>query len=168
MATRQYIRRNAADTQDMQGPTADEVTMPLRGDFTREDVPEIDLGADVMKEGNSWADDMAFNNEVITIRLHETTDPNAEPRVPVCVNGMKSHPIYGNHLPRGTDIQVKRYVAEALLRSKPIHVKTVKTVDHDGNDTAKIVRNIGSLYPFEVVGPKPRDMDWLRAIRAQA
>jgi hypothetical protein len=153
-------------TAELAGPKAPEVTMPKSGSFTCEDVPEVEVVADVMSDRKDWAENMAFANEKVAIRLHESNDPNDEPRVPVCVNGEKAHPVFGNHLPRGVEVVVKRYVVEALLRAKPINVKTVKTVDHDGNDTAKIVRSIGTKYPFEMVNPTAKDMDWLRRIRA--
>ena len=105
-------------TDELAGPSAPEVTMPKNGSFTREDVPEIELAVDVVSNKNDWAANMAFANEKIAIRLHESNDPNDEPRVPVCVNGEKSHPVYGNHLPRGIEITVKRFVVEALLRAK--------------------------------------------------
>jgi hypothetical protein len=156
------------NTAEMGGPEAPDVTMPASGDFNHDDVPEIEVVVDVMADKKDWADKMNFMNETICIRIQETTNPNEEPRVPVCVNGVKSHPVYGNNLPRGIELNVKRYVAEALLRAKPINVRTVKTIDHDGNDTAKIVRSIGTAYPFEMINAKPRDTEWLRSIRAQA
>lgn len=155
-------------TDEMAGPKAADVTMPASGDFTYDDISDIEVVVDIEADKKDWADKMRFMSEMITIRIQETTNPNEEPRVPVCVNGMKSHPVYGNHLPRGIELDVKRYVAEALLRAKPMNVRTVKTVDHDGNDTSKIVRSIGTAYPFEVINPKPRDGDWLRKIRAEA
>jgi hypothetical protein len=166
--TRQYNRTTATSTAEMDGPAAPDVTMPASGDFGYDDIDPIEIVVDVMADKKQWADKMRFNNETITIRIQETTNPNEEVRVPVCVNGVKSHPLYGNDLPRGVEIQVKRYVAEALLRAKPINVRTVKTIDHDGNDTAKIVRSIGTAYPFEMINASSRDTDWLRSIRAQA
>jgi hypothetical protein len=166
--TRQYNRTTAKSTAEMPGPAAPDVVIPSTGDFTHDDVDEIEVVVDVMADKKDWADKMRFMNEMITIRIQETTNPNEEPRVPVCVNGMRSHPVYGNHLPRGIELSVKRYVAEALLRAKPINVKTVKTIDHDGNDTSKIVRSIGTAYPFEMINATSRDTDWLRSIRAQA
>lgn len=155
-------------TDEMQGPDAPGVTMPRSGTFTRDDVPEVEVVADVMSASNDWAANMAFMEEKVKIRIHDTSDPNAEPRVPVCVNGEKSHPVWGNHLPRGRELVVKRKVAEVLARSKPINVKTTKTIDHDGNDTSRITRTVGVMYPFELVDPRPRDLDWLRKIRAEA
>lgn len=160
--------RYSKSTEEMQGPIAPDVTMPVRGDFKREDVPEIELATDVIADGNDWAEKMRFMDQMVEIRIHDTNDPNAEPRVPVCVNGEKAHPVYGNHLPRGMEITVKRRVAEVLARAKPINVRTIKTIDHDGNDTSKIVRTIGAQYPFELVNPKPRDLEWLKRIRAEA
>ena len=168
MATRQYTRRNTVDTQDLQGPEAPGVTMPRSGDFTHEDVPDIEVVAEVPTTKDDWANNMKFMEELVKIRIHDTSDTNAEPRVPVCVNGERSHPEWGNHLPRGIEIAVKRKVAEVLARAKPISVKTVKTMDHDGNDTARIVRSIGARYPFELVDARPRDLDWIRKVRAEA
>lgn len=168
MATRQYIKRDGISTQEMDGPEAPSIDMPRSGDFTRDDVPDIEIVTDVRPNQDDWADNMRFMSAPVTIRIHETNDPNAEPRVPVCVNGEKSHPIFGNHLPRGIEITVKRSVAEVLARAKPINVKTVKTVDHDGNDTARIERKIGQQYPFELVNARPADIDWLKRIRAEA
>ncbi|MBC3919163.1 hypothetical protein H8L32_16850 [Undibacterium sp. CY18W] len=156
------------NTAELQGPVAPDITMPASGGFSHDDVPDIEVVADVMADKKDWADKMNFMNETVCIRIQETTNPNEEPRVPVCVNGVKSHPVYGNNLPRGIELNVKRYVAEALLRAKPINVRTVKTIDHDGNDTARIVRSIGTAYPFEMINAKPRDTEWLRSIRAQA
>ena len=160
--------KTSVGTDEMQGPEAPDVTMPRSGDFTRDDVPVIEQVADVRGNSNKYLEDIAFDNELVTIRLYDTNDPNDEPRVPVQVNGEKAHPVYGNHLPRGIELQVKRMVAAVLARSKPISVKTVKTVDYDGNDTAKIVRSVGTRYPFELVNAKPKDVDWLRKIRAEA
>lgn len=155
-------------TAEMDGPKAAEVTMPASGDFGYDDIDPIEQVIDTVADRKQWADNMRFSNEIITIRIQETTNPNEEARVPVCVNGERAHPQYGNHLPRGVELNVKRCVAEALLRAKPINVRTVKTIDHDGNDTSKIVRSIGTAYPFEMINAKSRDTDWLRSIRAQA
>ncbi len=166
--TRQYNRTTNASTEDMQGPVAPDVIVPATGSFGYDDIDPIEIVVDVMADKKDWADKMRFMQETIKIRINETTNPNEEPRVPVCVNGVKSHPVWGNHLPRGIELDVKRYVAEALLRAKPISVKTVQIRDDNGADTAKIVRSIGTLYPFEIINAKPRDTDWLRSIRAQA
>lgn len=166
--TRNYTRNTAVNTAEMDTAKAPEVVMPASGDFNYDDIDPIEPVRDSVADKKQWADNMRFSQERIKIRINESTDPNAEPRVPVCVNGELSHPQYGNHLPRGVEIVVKRCVAEALLRAKPIGVRTVKTIDNDGNDTAKIVRSIGTAYPFEMIDAKPRDTDWLRSIRAQA
>lgn len=155
-------------SEEAAGPVAPEVTMPSSGDFGFDDIPDIEVVVDVEADRADWAAKMRFAREPVQIRIHESNDPNAEPRVPVCVGGELSHPKFGNHLPRGMDIWVRRCVAEQLLRSKPITVKTTKTVDQDGNDTAKITRTVGSLYPFELVNPKPVDVAWQKRIRSEA
>lgn len=160
--------KKSLDTQEAQGPKASDFVMPASGKVASSDIPEIEVVADVDLSGKSqWAEDMAFANERVTIRLHESNDPNDEPRVPVSVGGERAHPQFGNHLPRGIELQVKRCVVEVLLRAKPINVKTIKTMDHDGNDTAKIVRSVGIKYPFELINPTQRDAEWIKRIRAQ-
>lgn len=154
-------------TAEMQGPKAEDVTMPAKSNFTREDVPEIEVVADVEKVNKDWADEMAYLEGTIKIRLHPTNDPNVEPRVPVCVNGEKSHPIWGNHLPRGVELVVKRKVAGVIAAAKPMNVQTVRDRDQTGNDVARIVRNIGFSYPFELINGSQRDQQWLEKIRAQ-
>ncbi len=159
--------KNAVNTEEMEGPKAPEVLVPSTGEFGYDDIDPLEVVRDFAADRKDWANKMRFANEIIKIRINETSDPNAELRVPVCINGVLSHPVYGNHLPRGIEIDVKRCVAEQLLRTKPIGVKTIQTRDHDGADTAKIVRTVGNTYPFEVINATSRDTDWMRSIRAQ-
>ena len=159
--------KNNVNTEEMGGPKAPDIVVPATGSFSYDDYELLEVVRDAMADKKDWADKMRFAQEIIKIRINETSDPNAELRVPVCVNGVLSHPVYGNHLPRGIEIDVKRYVAEQLLRTKPIGVKTVQVRDHDGADTAKIIRTVGNAYPFEVIGATSRDTDWMRSIRAQ-
>lgn len=166
--TRQYNRTTATNTAEMDGPKAPDVLVPASGAFGYDDIDPIEVVVDVEADRKDWADKMRFANETIRIRINETTNPNEEPRVPVCVGGKLSHPEWGNNLPRGVEIDVKRYVAEALLRAKPMSVKTVQVRDQNGADTAQIIRSIGTMYPFEMINAKPKDTDWLRSIRAQA
>ncbi len=166
--TRQYNRTTGKSTDEIDGPSAPDVIVPATGSFGYDDIDPIEVVVDIEADRKDWADKMRFANEMIKIRINETTNPNEEPRVPVCVGGVKSHPVWGNHLPRGVEIDVKRYVAEALLRAKPMSVKTVQIRDENGADTAKIIRSIGTMYPFEIINAKPKDTDWLRNIRAQA
>lgn len=155
------------NTEEMQGPKAPEILMPASGEFDHDDITDLEVVVDIEADKKDWTDKMRFMHEPVCIRINDTTNPNEEPRVPVCVGGARSHPIWGNHLPRGVEIVVKRYVVEALLRAKPITVKTIPARDADGADTARIVRSIGTLYPFEIVNAKPKDTDWLRKIRAE-
>jgi hypothetical protein len=169
MATNTYIPKyQGKNTAEMQGPKAADVTMPATGDFTREDVPDIEVVADVEMVNKDWAEQMAYLEGTIKIRLHPSNDPNVEPRVPVCVNGEKAHPVWGNHLPRGIELVVKRKVAGVIAAAKPMNVVTVRDRDHTGNDVARIVRNIGFSYPFELINGTQRDQKWLETIRAQA
>ena len=152
----------------MDQPRIPDFVIPASGPVSHEDRPPIEVETGDFNRKKDWADKMAFANEKITIRLSETNDANDEPRVPVCVNGERSHPVYGNDLPRGVDLVVKRCVAEVLLRSRPINVRTVETRDGNGDRTTKEIKTLGTKYPFELVNPKPSDVDWMRKVRMEA
>lgn len=165
--TRNYTKQPTVDTQDAPASDIPSIAVPKTGSFTAADIPEIEVTHDTMAEKSDWARDMAFLSEPIQIRIHGTTDPNLEQRIYVSVNNERSHPQYGNYLPRDTELWIKRQVAEALLRAKPIAVKTVQTKDYDGSDTARIDRSTGNAYPFEVINPTEKDRAWIKRIRAE-
>lgn len=162
------MAKNSPISTELDPPRIKDFVMPASGSISRDDIPEIETESEDINRRKDWAEKMAFANEKITIRLSETNDPNDEPRVPVCVNGERSHPVYGNDLPRGVDLVVKRCVAEVLLRAKPINVRTVETRDGNGDRAAKIVQSVGTKYPLEIVNSKPRDNDWMRQVRLEA
>lgn len=135
--------------------------------FLYSDMPDVEVMRDIGKDQKDWADKMKFNEEMLTININTTSDPNAEPRVYVCVGGFQSHPQWGNYLPRGMDLKVKRYVAEALARAKPMNVTTREGVLANGDKTAHIMTKIGMAYPFNLVNGKPADYEWLKNIVAE-
>lgn len=110
-----------------------------------------------------WADQMAFNEEVIKVLVHESTDKNAEAIVEVFNGGIPQRFL------RGQEQDVKRKFVEVLARAKMTTFTQEKYKDGDGVDSVKQVPHTALRYPFSVVNdPNPRGKDWLKAVLAEA
>ena len=110
-----------------------------------------------------WADTMAFNEELIKVMVHETTDPNATPIPDVYVNGI------GQRFIRGQKQDVKRKFVELLARSRKTTYSQEKVRDDNGNESYRNVPHTALAYPFSVLEDQnPRGADWLTAILAEA
>lgn len=110
-----------------------------------------------------WADMMAFNEEVIEIMVHESTDKNAEIVVEVFNGGIPQRFI------RGQTQAVKRKFVEVLARAKETRYSQEKVRDDEGNESYRNVPHTALRYPFSVVkDPSPRGGDWLKSVLAEA
>ena len=102
------------------------------------------------------ADNLAFNEEPVTVRVHETNDQNAPKWVEIEVNGKKE--IFWRGVPKVT----KRKFVEGLCRCKPISYKNIEFTDAEGNRAFKWPSTVGLEFPFEVVEDKnPKGPQWL-------
>lgn len=163
-----YVKKNTVSTENMPAAAAPSFTMPASGMIERADIPAVEVVSDTMEQRGDWAGSMAFLNEPIEIRISSTTNPNDEKFVFACVNGERSHPQYGNYLPRDVELTLKRKVVQNIARAKPIAVTTTQVRDYDGSDTARINQSTGNKYPFEIINPTSRDVEWVKRIRAEA
>ena len=158
-------RKVKADTTEMESPKPDDI---LLSNAKPQDLGEIIEPVADPTTFDEKAKALAFNEEELEIMIHESTNPNDEPRVFVCVNGQMTHPKYGNHLPRGVPISVKRKVVERLARAKPMSFATVETVNQQGERDTKLQRHQAQKYPFSVIhDPNPEGLSWLRRIMAE-
>ena len=109
-----------------------------------------------------YAGELAFNEEMVDVIVHETTEPNAPQLVEVWVNGTPQRFI------RGRVQSVRRKYVEVLARARQTGIKT--TVDmSNGNPVNRIERHTGLRYPFSVQNdPNPKGRDWLRQTLASA
>lgn len=109
-----------------------------------------------------WADMMAFNEEVIEVMVHESTDKNAEAIVEVFNNGIPQRFI------RGQKQMVKRKFVEVLAKAKPTNYTQRAESDRDFTEGGAFVPHTAIRYPFSVTNdPNPRGADWLRSILQQ-
>ncbi len=136
--------------------------IPMTGDIGR--IIRTDHQIDVV-DGPSLGDyaaELAFNEEVVEIMVHETTDKNAAMLVDVYCNGVPQRFI------RGVPQKVKRKFVEVLARAKQTRIKT--EIEMRNNEPVnRIVRTTGLRYPFRIENDRnPKGADWLKRILQQA
>lgn len=138
----------------------DHVDIPMTGDVGTIERPDREIvtadGVDM-----DYAAQLAFNEEMVDVIVHESTEPNAQQLVDVYVNGTPQR------FWRGKVQTVKRKYVEVLARAKQTGIKT--TVDmSNGEPVNRIQRHTALRYPFSIQhDPNPKGHAWLRGILAQ-
>lgn len=137
------------DVRDMSLPqsqsgilTATGSAEDLRQDFAHENtVLSVSDGVAF----DEYAQELAFNEQVLTVIVHKTNDKNAEHLVKLGCNGRNQFLI------RGVKLQCKRSFVESLARAKPVEVTTHETVDIEGGRAIRVDRVTNVAYPFSVL-----------------
>lgn len=174
--TRQYTPRKMVESQEHQ-PVAqpprefnDEGELPIQKIETQDGhhlggTPALEnLGFDANGKrirSKKWYDEMAFANEMVTVRVHPTTDKNAHPLPEVFVNGRVQR------FPRGEEITVRRCFVERLARAMATTFGNIKIKGPDGEDKYVYPGSSAEVYPFTVIGDTPKGEAWLKGIIAQ-
>lgn len=154
------MARREVHTDDMSTRDIGDVNLPMQGVITRETetivVPEADTRSDQLKE-------LAFNEEVLTIRLERSSERNAPKFHDFYVNGV------AEWIPVGEPYKVKRKFVAVIARSQPYDVQT-EVIEEPGRDPFnKIIRNARSKYPFSVIhDPNPKGYEWLTKLMQSA
>lgn len=112
--------------------------------------------------GKKWMDEMAFMNEMVTVRVHPTTDKNANPFPEIWVNGRVQRFV------RGAEQQVRRCFVEVLARSKGTTFDNVKVKDAEGEDKYVYPSNTAEIFPFTVINDSPKGEKWLKDVLKSA
>lgn len=143
------LKSRSAEADDTPGPVLDVAPDRL--------IDEIPAGADYQK---LVADD-AFLQEPVVIVLHALGQQEAEPAVPVGVNGDRAYLI------PGMPTRVKRYHVAQLLKARPDYVT------HLGGDVTapegqhnRFFKQSTSRYNFDVLEDTPQGIAWLRELRS--
>ena len=125
--------------------------------------PPIEI--ETVRPMNSGAGDskqlaeLAFNEELVEVMLHESTDPNAENPVFTACNGVTQYFF------RGEVQTVKRKFVAILAAAKEHAIRTPEYTDNQGARATKIVRTSSLKYPFSVISDKnPRGAAWLKTL----
>lgn len=128
---------------------------------------------DIILQGDSYGLDeklkkLAFAEEMVTIMIHESSDPNAEKLVYLAVNGEGAGP---NKLPwvqRGVPIKIRRKFVERLARAKNENVGSVERVNPLGEREVVYPKSQALKYPFSVIEDRnPNGAAWLQEVLAE-
>ena len=141
-----------------------DVNVPVSGAVSRDDVKiqEVETYSN-MVDFNDKAAQLAFNEEPVTIHLHESTDPNAEPMVYCAVNGEGAQP--GNpYLIRGRTYTLKRKFVGVLANARTVTYS--QPYRDEGSERANMMRpHAAQRYPFSVIEDKnPKGVAWLKQL----
>lgn len=129
------------------------------------ETPEIEIipGATGAAKGqgglSKHAQELAFNEELVEVMVHETTDENAENPIFTSCNGTPQY-FY-----RGLPQTVRRKFVAILASCKEHGVSTPEATQADGTRVMNIRRTSSLKYPFSVIhDPNPRGPEWLRSL----
>ena len=120
----------------------------------------------------SYADELAFMEEPVTIRLEPSSDRNAVGAFPVWVNG-KGAEVFQvgqwreiGYLPVGQVITVRRKVLEVVIRAKVDTIHTeIKEKDSDRPQNV-IQRFTSPVHSFSIIEDRnPRGPAWVTELR---
>jgi len=102
---------------------------------------------------------LRFNEDIITIVVHDSTNPTDEPFPEVWNDGVVQR------FQRGKEMQVKRKYVEVLARAKRTTRGNEKYKDANGDDAYRYPAHSALRYPFSVLhDPSPRGRAWLSGI----
>ena len=108
--------------------------------------------------GKKWLDEMAFMEEIVTVRVHTTADKHANPIPDIYVNGRAQRFL------RGHEQQVKRMFLAKLAQSQMTSYDNQLVKDHEGQDKYIYPPTNAEIYPFTVIGDTPKGEQWLKAL----
>ena len=153
------------DSTDVQGPV--ETTADFEERFLQGAAPvEIEVARAPSGGGGDKKqfDELKFNEDVLEVMVHESTDTNAENPIFTACNGVPQY-FY-----RGVPQQVKRKYVAILAACKEHAISTPEYTQGDGARATRIARTASLKYPFSVISDPAgkRGADWLRSLLRSA
>jgi hypothetical protein len=132
--------------------------------------PDIIVGEKIVNK--DYMDELAFNEEPVTIRIEPSTEKNAPAHFPVWVNGKGCEVLIGNdwvsvgHIPVSTLLTVKRKYVEVIMRAK-IDTITTDVIEEIGKDPInKVKRFTTAVNSFSIIkDDNPLSLAWLTELR---
>lgn len=109
-----------------------------------------------------WMSMMAFMEEMVEIRIAETTDPQAERVFEININGNLQL------FSRGETKTVKRYFVDRLMRMKQTRYSQKEIVDGEGIKQIVNIPHTSIKYDFAITrDDSPHSKPWQRAVMAE-
>jgi hypothetical protein len=161
--------RKELHTTDIPIQQNPDIEMPADGPIQRESPVVTPVDRPLMKD---QLEELAFNEEPVTILLHPSSDRNAAPVTDLIALDGKWAEILVNgkwvpwgYLPKNQPITVKRKIVEILARSKGDQVET-QILDRESGYPRNVIRRVtSSKYPFSVIEDRnPKGQEWLMRI----
>lgn len=149
------VAQPKAREQKVDGPAMESLSRPKPETGER-----VKVATHLDKE---WAANIAFSREMVTVRVNESPDENAEKIVEVWNNGEIMR------FPRGSEVTCERRFVESLMRAKPIRFTQKAVLDDTGTITGyREVPHAALRYPFTMVrDDSPLGGAWLKSILNQ-
>lgn len=119
-----------------------------------------------------WMNEMAFNDEPVTIRLEPSSDKNAPTSFPIWNNGTGCEVWQGGrwqvitYIPVGRVVTIKRKYLATLIGAKTdtVHTKVQEPESERPNNI--IERYTSAVSSFSVIEDKnPRGAEWMQELR---
>lgn len=151
----------AVDSTNVAGP--EETTADFEQRFLQGAAP-VEIEVVPAKSGGAGDkkqfDELKFNEDMVEVMLHESTDPNAENPVFTACNGVTQYFF------RGQPQQVKRKYVAILAACKEHAVKTEEYQSPDGSRAMRLKRTSSLKYPFSVISDPAgkRGAEWLKSL----
>lgn len=108
--------------------------------------------------------ELAFMEEYMTIVVHDTTDPTAEP-LPEVINGGDKNRQY---FIRGQKQRVKRKYVAVLANANRTARGNEKFQDANGDDAYRYPAHTAPRFPFTVIEDTAAGKAWLERVMRQA
>jgi len=124
-----------------------------------ETVPGISPGLKGKGGLDPYLQELAFNEEMVEVMVHESTNDNDENPVFTACNGVSQYFF------RGIPQLVKRKYVAILASCKEHRVTTPSYVSDDGTRGMSVKRTSFLKYPFSIIhDANPRGPEWLKAL----
>lgn len=132
--------------------------------------PDIITGERIVD--TDYFDELAFNEEPVTIRIEPSTEKNAAAHFPVWVNGRGGEVLINGqwievkYYPVNTVLTTKRKYVEVLMRAK-IDTVTTDVIEEPGKDPInKVKRFTAAVHSFSIIkDDNPLSQAWLQELR---
>lgn len=157
------VRSTRQFTEAAEQPTGQEKTRAMRSRGPARQALDEPRAVEVVDHPLSRGklEMLKFNEDVLTILVHDSTNPTDEPLVEVWNDGVPQR------FWRGIEQNVKRKYVEILARCKKTTRGNEKYKDGNGDDSYRYPAHSALRYPFSVIhDPSPRGRDWLKALIA--
>lgn len=136
-------------------PQAREAKIALEGPATLEVEPLEVVEGPRFKDREK---ELAFNEDMLTIIIHPSTEKNAERVILVAVNGRNCY------IPRNLEVKVRRKYVERLAHARQENIEQDVTAK-DPADVNRLNITQAHKYPFSVLhDPHPDGAAWLRKV----